>query len=91
MRGCRHTSSQAKEGVAGCQTTKQAQQAGAGGQEYLPSEERPGAPGNPPADRDETRQVSNEVSSTFLRICDVSVEIFALNIVLLVVVQHQVV
>lgn len=48
--GCRHTSSQAKEGVAGCQTTKQAQQAGIGRQEYLPGQERPGAPGNSPAD-----------------------------------------
>lgn len=69
MRGCRHTSSQAKEGVAGCQTTKQAQQAGAGGQEYLPSKERPGAPGNPPADRDETCQVRNEILFTFPSLC----------------------
>lgn len=63
MHACRYPSSQAKEGAAGCQTKKQAQQAGAGGQEYLPSKERPGAPGNTSADRDETRQVSREVST----------------------------
>lgn len=63
MRGCRHTSSQAEEGVAGCQATKQAQQAGVRRQEHLPSTERPGTPGNTPADRNETGQVSNEKSS----------------------------
>lgn len=35
----RHTSSQAKEGAAFSQTAKQAQQAGAGGQKYLPGKE----------------------------------------------------
>lgn len=39
LHGDRHTSSEAKEGAAGRQTTKQAQQAGAGGQEHLPSQE----------------------------------------------------
>lgn len=66
MHCCRHPSSQAKEGAAGRQTTKQAQQAGVGGQKYLPGQKRPGAPRNSPADWNETCQVSSGVFFMFL-------------------------
>lgn len=75
MHGCRHASSQTKEGAAGCQTTKQAQQAGVGGQKYLPSKEWPGAPRNSPADWNETCQVSNEIFDIFLSVSGVPVAV----------------
>lgn len=52
---------QDEEGAAGREASKPAQQAGAGGPQHLPRPQRPGAAGNPPADRDEAGQVSRSV------------------------------
>lgn len=52
---------QDEEGAAGCEASEPAQQAGAGGPQHLPRPQRPGAAGNPPADRDEAGQVSRSV------------------------------
>lgn len=52
---------QDEEGAAGREASEQAQQAGAGGPQHLPRPQRPGAAGDPPADRDEAGQVSRSV------------------------------
>lgn len=57
----RDASTQDEEGAAGCEASEPAQQAGAGGPQHLPRSQRPGASGNPPADRDEAGQVSGSV------------------------------
>lgn len=58
---CRNPPTQDEEGAAGCEASKQAQQAGAGGPQHFPCPQRPGETRNPPADRDEAGQVSRSV------------------------------